>query len=417
MPRPEDSAASAQNSSGMTSRSLRLALLAAFCGLPAAGQSPVLAAPTPAARPAWGRIANTLHHGERLFSVLFFAGPPNPHSLPLYTRHPLAAGRTTTGDGDMDGALTLLASAGLNTVKLSYWGHDGETDSSAPAWLFSRTRWPGDPKPGPYTQPEQVARARHFFAQARAHGLLVAPLLEVGPRFPFYADFPANLDPLVERAAWLLKNFGDEPNWLRVSDRDGQPRHVLWLIETIHGSAITPETFAQGFGTAAARLKQETGDDVGFILDPTPLPTYGSEAGPDPEALRRQASVLAINPFNITSQGIAYKANLGAITEEERRQYAESFLRRWAASGIPLIAPILPGYDAHLVFPGLPVYGFTAAWRKQQKALAVRYETDGLSVDTWNGWTEGYAIPPSVEDGSTNLEWVKETVKAIKAVP
>jgi len=47
----------------------------------------------------------------------------------------------------------------------------------------------------------------------------------------------------------------------------------------------------------------------------------------------------------------------------------------------------------------------------------VRYETDGLSVDIWNGWTEGYAIPPSVEDGNANLDWVKETVKAVKATP
>ena len=380
------------------------------------GLRPAVAAPKPAARPVWGRIANPLHHGERLLSALFFAGPPNPGSLPLYTRHPLPTGKTT-GDGGMDDALALMASVGLNTVKLSYWGHDGETDSSAPASLFSRTRWPGDPKAGPYTEAEQVALARHFFAQARAHRLLVAPMLEVGPRFRFYADFPADLDPLVSRAAWLLKNFGDEPNWLRVSDRNGQPRHVLWLIETIHGGAIAPETFAAGFGTAAARLKRETGDDVGFVIDPTPLPPYGSEAGPDPEALGRQPSLLAINPFNITSQGIVYKADLGAITEEERQQYAESVLRRWAASGIPLIAPIMPGYDAHIVFPTLPVYGFNAAWRRRQEALAVRYQTNGLSVDIWNGWTEGYAIPPSIEEGRVNLDWVKETVKAVKVMP
>lgn len=400
---------------GSHTRCLTLALA---CGLLGVGLRPAVSdpAPPPVRRPAWGQIANDLHHGERLLSALFFAGPPKPGSLPLYTRHPSATGKET-GDGGMDAALTQMASVGLNTIKLSYWGHEGETDSSAPAWLFSQTRWPGDPKVGPYTEAEQVALARHFFAQAGAHGLLVAPMLEVGPRFPFYADFPGNLDPLVGRAAWLLKNFGDEPNWLRVSDQNGRPRHVLWLIETIHGSAIDPDTFAQGFGTASVRLKQETGYDAGFILDPTPLPAYGSEAGPDPAALGRQASVLAINPFNITTQGIAFKADLSGITEEQRQQYAESVLQRWAASGIPLIAPIMPGYDAHHVFPNLPVYGFNAVWRRRQKAFAIRYETDGLSIDIWNGWTEGYAIPPSVEDGSVNLQWVKETVQAVKAVP
>jgi len=390
--------------------------LALACGLFAAGMRPAHAAPPPARRPAWGRIANASHRGERLLSALFFAGPPNPGSLPLYTHHPLAKEKEG-GDGGTDDALALMASAGLNTVKLSYWGHDGETDSSAPAWLFSQTRWSGDPKAGPYTEAEQIALARRFFAQAQAHGLLVAPMLEVGPKFPFYADFPQTLDPLVGRAAWLLKHFGDEPSWLRVTDRNGRPRHVLWLIETIHGGPIDPDAFAEGFGAAAVRLKRQTGYDAGFILDPTPLPAYGSEAGPDPEALKRHASVLAINPFNITSQGVTYKADLTAITEEERQQYDESVLRRWAASGIPLIAPIMPGYDAHRVFPGLPVYGFNAAWRRRQAALAARYQTDGLSVDIWNGWTEGYAIPPSVEDGDADLEWVKETVRAVKAAP
>ena len=347
-------------SSGMTPPLQRLALCVLTYGLLGMGLQPAVAAPSPVRRPAWGRVANGLHHGERLLSALFFAGPANPGFLPLYTRHPRATGKES-GDGGMDGALAQMASVGLNTVKLSYWGHHGETDSSAPAWLFSQARWPGDPKAGPYTEAEQVALARHFFAQAQAHKLLVAPMLEVGPRFQFYADFPGTLDPLVGRAAWLLKNLGDEPNWLRVNDQDGRPRHVLWLIETIHGSAVAPDTFAEGFGTAAAWLKHQTGYGAGFIIDPTPLPPYGSEAGPDPEALRRQASVLAINPFNITSQGIVYKADLAAITEAERQQYDESVLRRWAASGIPLVAPIMPGYDAHRIFPALPVYGFSAA--------------------------------------------------------
>lgn len=357
----------------------------------------------------WGRIANEAHHGEKVFSALFFAGPPNPGSVPLYTRHPLDAEKLND-----DYVLRQMTSVGLNTIKLSYWGHDGETDTSAPTWLFSQTRWPGDMGPGKYTEAEQIALARDFFGRARANGLLVAPMLEVGPRSPFYAQFPENLDNLVERGTWLLKNFGDEPNWLRIYDQNGQPRHVLWLIETIHGSPIDPERFAAGFGTAATRLKTQTGYDAGFIIDPTPLPPYGSEAGPDPDTLKRHASVLAINPFNITSQGVIRKANLAQISEEERQQYAEAVLRRWAASGIPLIAPIMPGYDAHKVFPALPVYGFNAVWRKRQKDLAVRYETDGLSVDIWNGWTEGYAIPPSVEDGNVNMTWVRETVKAIR---
>lgn len=387
-----------------------VALVAALGAFLGSVPPPALAASASLAHP-WGRIANGTHRGEKVLSALFFAGPPNPGSAPLYTRHPLDADKLN----DTDYALRQMASVGLNTIKLSYWGHDGEADTSAPTWLFSQTRWPGDAKPGKYTEAEQIALARDFFIRARANGLLVAPMLEVGPQFPFFSQFPANLDGLVGRAAWLLKNFGNEPNWLRINDQNGQPRHVLWLIETVHGGPISPDTFGDGFGTAAIRLKQQTGYEAGFIIDPTPLPPYGPEAGPEPEALKRHASVLAINPFNITSQGIAPHAKLTEISETERQQYAESVLRRWAASGIPLIAPIMPGYDAHKVFPDLPVYGFSAAWRQRQKNLAVRYETDGISIDIWNGWTEGYAIPPSVEAGDINMTWVQETVKAVRA--
>jgi hypothetical protein len=392
-----------------------LVFAAAFCLL--LGVRPLGASPSSPA-PRWGRIANSLHRGERILSALYFAGPPNPHALPLYTRHPLHADQLDArGDAGTDYALNQMTGVGLNTVKLSYWGHDGETDLSASTLLFSQTRWPGDPKAGAYTEAEQIALGRHFFERAQAHDLLIAPLLEVGPSFPFYADFPDRLDGLVERASWLLQHFGEEPNWLRVYDQNGLPRRVVWLIESIHGSPIDPKVFAQGFGTAAFRLKKLTRYDVGFILDPTPLPPYGAEYGPDPDALQQEACVLAINPFNITSQGVKFQAKLSEITEEERQQYAESVLRRWHGSTLPLIAPLLPGYDAHLVFPKLPIYGFSDAWRRRQKELAVQYETDGVSFDIWNGWTEGYAIPPSVEEGEVNFQWAKEAIQAVKAAP
>lgn len=394
-----------------------IAFLAACANIVQAQTVPIPLKATPYNSHLWGRIANASHQGERIFSALFFAGPPNPNTLPLYTRHPIEDDRQRwANDAHIDATLRPLASIGLNTIKLSYWGHEGETDASAPAWLFSQTRWPGGPRPDRYSETEQIALGRHFFERARAQSLLVAPMLEVGPNFPFYAQFPGNLTPLVERAAWLLKNFGDQDNWLRVYDHNGQPRRVLWLIETIHAEPIDPAIFASGFDAAAQRLKQETGYEIGFILDPTPLPSYGPEYGPEPNALQTQASVLAINPFNITSQGLARKADLRDISEGERQEYAESVLSRWSKSGLPLIAPIMPGYDAHLVFPQLPSYGFNAAWRQRQKNLAVQYQTDGLSIDIWNGWSEGYAIPPSREDGDVNMTWARDVVQAIKKV-
>jgi hypothetical protein len=368
---------------------------------------------TPAARALWGRIANPMHRGERLISAVYFAGPPNPGNLPFYTRHPAEAAANSGARRDVDYALSQMVRAGLNTLQLSYWGHDGETERYATSLLFSKSRWPEESGTSQFAEAEQVAPAQAFFRQAAAHKLLIAPLLEVSRTNPFWAEFPDKLDNLVGRAVWLLSHFGSEANWLQMTDQDGQPRRVLWLIETIHGAPIAPDRFAEGFDIAAERIRRETGYAVGFVLDPTPLPAYGSHAGPDPAALRHCASVLAINPFNITSQGTGEPQ--AKLSEADRLAYAESILSKWGGSGIPLIVPILPGYDAHIVFPAAGVYGFDSEWRQRQKELAMRNETAGLSIDCWNGWAEGYAIPPSKEEGDVNLKWITDVIQALQA--
>lgn len=78
------------------------------------------------------------------------------------------------------------------------------------------------------------------------------------------------------------------------------------------------------------------------------------------------------------------------------------------------IAPILPGYDARLVFPDAGARGFHDQWRRGQKDLALEYATAGISVDCWNGWTEGYAIPPSREEGDVGLRGVRDVVDAAR---
>jgi hypothetical protein len=362
----------------------------------------------------WGRIANRTHHGDRVLSGLFFGGPPNPASVPLFTRHPLDADRLDWSDAaDIRFALGQVSSARLNTVKLSYFGHEGETDQWAPAWLFSRQRWPGDGS-GTYTEAEQVARGRDVFRIAERLDLLVAPLVEVSPAFPFWADFPANLDGLVARAGWLLRHFGEAPNFLRLYDRDGRPRHALFLIETIHVGPVDPLDFAAGFDRAAARLADELGHRVGWVLDPTPLPAYGSHDGPDPAALRTAASVLAVNPFNVTSQGPGAPKPQDQISEEERLAYARGIMSTWSASGLPFMATVTPGYDAHIVFPDSGVYGFNPRWRREQRRLALEFARDGLSVDTFNAYTEGSVIPPTVEDGDVHRQWLRDIVAAVR---
>lgn len=385
----------------------------ALLGGAAALGTSLLTGARPAAVGTWGRIANSTHRGQRIYTGLFFAGPHNPNSVPLFTRHPLDPDRLDwTSVADIRFALQRLVDTGLNTITLSYFGHEGDTDAFAPTWLFSRTRWSHEVGVDPYTEAEQVARVRQLFAVAREMGLLIAPLLEVTPNNRFFEYFPANLDVLLDRAGWLLKNFGDEPNFLRVYDQNGKTRHVLSQIEAIHVGPVDTRTFASGFDKAAERLYERTGHLAGWWLDVTPLPPFGSHDGPDPAALRTAESVVGINPFNITSQSPGAPEPENQITPDERMAYARVITEKWAHTGIPYLAPLLPGYDAGLVFPHLGAYGFTADWLRQQQDLAVRNGNAGLCFNTLNGFTEGYNIYPTEENGDTITRWARESVTA-----
>jgi len=375
-----------------------------------------LTGPVPA-----GLVANDgVRHGHRVLSALFFGGPPNPVTRDhFYSRHPLDADRLDWTDRqDIDFAVDQFVSAGLNTMKLSYFGHRGETDDFAPALLFSRRHWDGSG--GTYTEPEQVALAVELFEAARRRDVLVAPMLEVSPAFQFWKDFPRPDSGLVERAVWLLTHFGTRPNYLKLADRDGRARHVIWLIESIHGvrdvppyehrlPPLHPEGFAAGFDDAANLIKQQTGYDVGFVPDTTPLPGYGSHYGPDPAFLRNTRSVVAVNPFNIASQDTGARKPQREIAEQGRLAYARTIMTRWSSSGIPFLAPVLPYFnDTRLSFrPDTVEYGGSNAWLDAQRSLALEFATHGLSVDTWNGYSEGYCIPPTVEDGQRFMLWLR----------
>ncbi|HEV2779879.1 MAG TPA: hypothetical protein VGX25_10820 [Actinophytocola sp.] len=393
----------------------RRALLggAALLGAPlVAGRPAEAAGPDPI--PIRGRIANPSHRGQRVYTGLYFAGPHNRNSIPLFTRHPLNFDRLDwRSEADIRFSLQHLVDLGLNTVKLSYFGHLGDSDDFAPTWLFSQRRWPHEGGSGNYTEAEQIARVRQLFDIAHGMGLLVAPLIEVTPNNKFFDYFPHALDELLFRAGWLLKHFGDAPNYLRVFDRQGKARHVLWQIEAIHLGDVDPVAFAAGFDTAAQLLRERTGHAVGWGLDVTPLPPYGPHTGPEPELLRDTASVVMINPFNITSQGPGAFEPQPDVTEAERMEYASAITQRWVGSGIPYVAPLLPGYDpTPEVFPDLTAYGFNADWLSQQRELAVRNGNAGVSFDTLNGFTEGYNTYPTEEDGDTITVWARESVAA-----
>jgi hypothetical protein len=366
----------------------------------------------------WGRIANGSRRGEPVMTGLYFCGPLNQITTDtLFTRHPVHADRLDWSKrSDIEYAMCQFESTGLNVLTFSYWGHENrQTDVSGTHWMFSTARWPGDPPAGGvYTEAEQIAKAREMFEVAADTRLLLTPLLEVHVQnFPFFAQFPHILDELVKRSVWLVRNFGDEPNFLKLYNKDGERRLALTLIETITIFEMDPHVFAAGFDEAARLVEEQTGHKVGYVIDPSPLPKDGPHLGPDPAALRQRSSVLAVKPFNLTSQGPVPK-NEFELTEEDRLAYCRDQMARWSASGLPFIAPVNTGYDASKVFNDRAVYGLTPEWRRRQQDLAVEFTTAGLSFDTYNGFTEGQSILPTVEDGDVVTRWARHTVRAVR---
>jgi hypothetical protein len=67
-----------------------------------------------------------------------------------------------------------------------------------------------------------------------------------------------------------------------------------------------------------------------------------------------------------------------------------------------------------LVFLDTGVYGFNREWRHQQSRLALEFAHGGLSVDTFNAYTEGSVIPPTVEDGDVHRAWLRDILRRVR---
>ena len=79
----------------------------------------------------------------------------------------------------------------------------------------------------------------------------------------------------------------------------------------------------------------------------------------------------------------------------------------WFSTGIPLLFDVCPGHDAHLVFPDSSAYGNNPAWRNRQRdSWSPKF--CGIVFNTWNGFTAGYAVMPTLEYANANWQWIQQ---------
>ncbi len=389
-----------------------------------------------------GTLANPGFEGQPMKSVYFFAGQwrfPGPGfydgPIPgvrlspasndcLYTIFPID-GASHLGWSESpekrERAVNLMLATGVNVVNMSSWG-----PRTTDRWAF----W----------APMQTAAGAHdeLFDAAVGKPVLIAPYIEsgaatlghtqvgchgdVGPTgesagYDFPGTFPGTHDnpapQLVEQIIDLVTRYLLKPansawpaKWAQMYDSYGKPRYVVSLIHVGSNQPdVTDETFAKGFGWVAERVYRKTGVRVGFTLDALP-PEHHAGFKPSPTRtgpwLSRQPAVLAIQAFIpevhtrrcAPAEGcdaLSGSAPLEAMVDWKRR-----FISEWVSTGIPVILDVSPGRDARRVFPDPlePRYGNNVMWRDSQTemlALGVR----GITGNTWNGYTEGFAIVPS----------------------
>jgi hypothetical protein len=93
--------------------------------------------------------------------------------------------------------------------------------------------------------------------------------------------------------------------------------------------------------------------------------------------------------------------------------WKRDYSRRWAATGIPFLMDVSPGYDASVVFPGSRRYGFTDTWQTALTAMVGDFAQDGLVYNSWNGYTEGMAAVPTTEYGDRYYGWLTELCRQV----
>ena len=366
----------------------------------------------------WGRLAVAGHEGERIKTTLFFTGQARDGgqyyrcdadpNLSLYTVHPTDLEHLlwSTGRYFRDVALEAMAKAGINVVAMSSWG-----EADLPCHIGWSQIAPMQSSPESHDE---------LFAAAADHGLWIMPFIESRNDWSFREEFPTTAGGRVapgttSQIVDLIDRYLRNPShpewaerWARVYDRNGEPRYAVVLIHAA-SDQLGPNAdaaFAEGFDRLADAIEASTGIRIGFFLDPLPRDSHApGRFKPSPSRtghhLRESDSLLGIQSF------LPEIWMTGSPSEARRIVWKRTYTRQWAATGVPFLMDVSPGYDAHIVFPGSVVYGFTPQWQEALTSMVRERGDDGLVYNSWNGYTEAMAAVPTREHGTTYSDWLR----------
>jgi hypothetical protein len=287
----------------------------------------------------WGTLANPGFDGQRIRTILFFAGEqldgkvlPQNNCPPPSTENITAGCQTAwpldqryldwTRPENRALAISKVTELGFNTLSMSTWGEswlpcttecpsvptaccgkgqpDAQCDKPVPRCFFDQAQrkicrigWPGAAN----TQLSPAAKDELMDA-ALQYPVLVIPFIE--SRFDydwnFRTDFPTSTDPrfprqlapgLISQIVDLIDTYLTHPRnprwadkWAMVYDRNGEKRYAVAIVQA-SSDTIGPDQdqeFAAAFDGVANEIEARTHKKIGFFIDPiprNPQSTYG----------------------------------------------------------------------------------------------------------------------------------------------
>jgi hypothetical protein len=395
-----------------------------------------------AAPPEWrGLLASpyAANHAEAMKAVYFFPGERGANDW-LYTTHPLEPrdGQWNSDPSTRRWVMQRMVQAHINTVVMSYW-------SNMPQWS------PMDigPTTLPLPRPAEVG----VLDAVEGMPLVVMPAIEGGSDWEFAKEFPYRpgdhqvAPGLVERIGQLVELFrGRMHLWASMYDRHGHARYAVHLlhvssdvIDQVNGRDDDDRQFAQAFDAVATEVSTRYKISVGFTLDTIGGGRYSAYPGEAGQALEKTPSVLAVQGFASEVFSDRVKNGPRCLADDWRQcqphdnnldnlqalaDWKRAALSDWLKTNVPVILDVSNGFDGRIVWHkaenGAGFWGDNLTytddrwrnWMSQLKGLVVDgSRIKGITFNTWNGYTEGYAAVPSVEHGTTVYNWLTDLLE------
>jgi hypothetical protein len=274
--------------------------------------------------------------------------------------------------------------------------------------------------------------------------LVIMPALESGfdaqhpeiSHWEFSKDFPSRVGApgLVERIGELVGLFrGRMQLWARMYDRNGDWRYAVHIIHVCSDLPGTNDLqFANAFEDVASEVQRVYRIPIGFTLDiiggnhayvATP-----TSAGP---LLEQRPSVLAVHGFEsevwsgkvlnrlpcFYDWWLCHPYDNNRDNLQNLADWKRAAVHDWVVTGLPMLLDVSNGYDGRIVFKqnGTGFWGDNMCytddrWRNWSSELKGSGHK-GIVLDTWNGYTEGYAGVPSREHGQTVYNWLTDLLE------